>query len=126
MTCECGTCATCRARVRMARYRRAHPERAREQTARYREAHREQLRAYDRERGFRPGSPEKRHARNLLNSAVRRGLIVRPDVCEVDGCPNVPEGHHDDYSRPLDVRWLCPKHHGIEHRQDQDEERRAA
>jgi hypothetical protein len=44
-----------------------------------------------------------------VRSAIRKGWIHR-GPCEV--CFSGPaEAHHDDYSRPLEVRWLCRKHH---------------
>ena len=55
--------------------------------------------------------PEKIEARNILTKAVRSGKIIR-QPCDVPGCRNtLAEAHHQDYSRPLDVRWLCVKHH---------------
>lgn len=50
-------------------------------------------------------------ARARLRDAVLNGKIIR-EPCEL--CGEAAEAHHDDYSRPLDVRWLCRKHH-VEH-----------
>lgn len=64
----------------------------------------------------RPDTPQRR-ARYLLNSAVSAGAIQRPDRCEICGRADLRiEGHHDDYARPLEVRWLCSECHGIQHR----------
>lgn len=52
---------------------------------------------------------EKRSAHNIVRNAIRKGELV-PETCEKCGRAIV-EGHHDDYSKPLEVRWLCPKHH---------------
>jgi len=57
--------------------------------------------------------PEKYAARNAVRSALRSGLLVRMP-CEICGCEK-SEAHHDDYSRPLDVRWLCRVHHLMHH-----------
>lgn len=58
-----------------------------------------------------PEALAKHKARQILGDAVRSGRIAR-GPCEVPGCKDTKtEGHHDDYSRPLDVRWLCAKHH---------------
>lgn len=48
-------------------------------------------------------------ARLKLNAAIRSGKIKR-QPCEVCGAEPA-EGHHPDYSRPLDVVFLCPQHH---------------
>jgi len=53
--------------------------------------------------------PEHHRARVHLHNAVSRGKIQK-EPCEVCGDPK-SEAHHDDYSKPLEVRWLCRKHH---------------
>lgn len=39
-------------------------------------------------------------------------LTAQP--CEICGKEKA-EAHHDDYSKPLEVRWLCRSHHGQHH-----------
>jgi len=53
--------------------------------------------------------PDKYKARYTLRNAVRLGRIQK-GVCEICGSQDV-ESHHDDYSKPLEVRWFCHKHH---------------
>jgi hypothetical protein len=48
-----------------------------------------------------------------MKTAVRLGKLKRLP-CEVCGAPET-DGHHDDYSKPLDVRWLCRRHHAEVH-----------
>jgi hypothetical protein len=43
------------------------------------------------------------------NNALRSGKISRHPCAICGGEP--AHKHHDDYSKPLDVIWLCPKHH---------------
>lgn len=58
--------------------------------------------------------PEKLRARRMVHAALRAGLLIR-ERCIVCGDPK-SHAHHPDYSHPLEVVWLCPKHHGEEHR----------
>lgn len=58
--------------------------------------------------------PEKKKAKEMLNDRVNRGKIKR-DPCVECGNPKT-EGHHEDYSKPLEVIWLCTKHHMERHR----------
>lgn len=48
-------------------------------------------------------------AREKARAAIRSGALVR-QACEVCGDGRT-QAHHDDYSKPLDVRWLCHEHH---------------
>lgn len=54
--------------------------------------------------------PEKRAARISLGNAVRDGIVSK-QPCSVCGSTYRIHGHHEDYSKPLDVIWLCPRHH---------------
>jgi len=52
------------------------------------------------------------YIRGKLNSAIKKGVLKRPTVCQSCGKENIPiEGHHEDYLKPFDVIWLCPKCH---------------
>ena len=59
---------------------------------------------------------EKGIARLVTARALRSGVIVRPTTCGGCGVECKPEAHHTDYSKPLDVIWLCDACHKKEHR----------
>lgn len=56
--------------------------------------------------------PERYHAHTVLNNAVRDGKIIKPDACEICGSKSHIHAHHEDYSMPLLVVWLCARCHG--------------
>lgn len=60
--------------------------------------------------------PLKYKARMKLGNAVRDGRIEKYP-CEVCGATKV-QAHHDDYSKPLIVRWLCFNCHKKHHEKD--------
>jgi len=108
----------------------------------------ERIQAYDRERGQLPhrkaankarapryatkrgeysrryfdGHPLKVIARNVVNSAIRDGKL-KANPCERCGFALGVQAHHEDYSKPLDVIWLCTKCHGARHREINAERR---
>lgn len=63
---------------------------------------------------FTPEQQRRADARTVANMAVRRGQIPRRP-CEIPGCKAPADKHHPDYSRPLEVQWLCQAHHLAEH-----------
>jgi ribosomal protein S27AE len=82
------------------------------------ERRRERSRAWKQQNGdrheannkaYRRRHRERQRARGQVTVAVRLGLLVR-GACERCGAAEV-EAHHDDYGKPLKVRWLCRKHH---------------
>lgn len=80
---------------------------------------------YDRERFKRPerkkqfvaslrrqriANPQKAKARNAVSNAIRDGRLFKLP-CEFCGESQKVEAHHGDYSKPLDVVWVCFKCH---------------
>lgn len=60
--------------------------------------------------------PEKALARALLHVAIKKGVVVRPVNCEACKQTRKVYGHHPDYSKPLEVVWLCSVcHYAIHH-----------
>ena len=56
---------------------------------------------------------KKLSAHDKVEWALQIGKLTR-GVCEICGKPNA-SAHHDDYNKPLEVRWLCDKHHAQLH-----------
>lgn len=60
--------------------------------------------------------PHKQYARHAVLHAVRMGRLVKPDSCTKCGSNKKIQAHHNDYSSPLDVQWLCiPCHNEVHH-----------
>lgn len=55
--------------------------------------------------------PEKIRARTAVTLAIKRGELTRPTECPKCGIKCTPEASHHDYSRPLDIEWLCRRCH---------------
>lgn len=60
-------------------------------------------------------NPEKRKAHLKVYYAVKTGKLIRPDKCENCGAIGPVQAHHHDYSKPLDVEWICKTCHAQEH-----------
>ena len=60
---------------------------------------------------YRGRNPNKYKAHCVLNNAVRGGKLQRGISCEICGSGTTLHAHHDDYSKTLEVRWLCATCH---------------
>jgi hypothetical protein len=95
---------------------RRNPERAKERDRLYRERNREKMAAKQKRHAER--HPQKAKARNLVTVMVYQGRLEKPRICQ--DCDQEFEkhllhGHHEDYSKPLDVDWLCRPCHRKRH-----------
>ena len=62
-------------------------------------------------RKWNAANPEKRRAHRAVGYALKVGKLVR-EPCEFCGASKV-QAHHDDYAKPLVVRWWCHDHHRL-------------
>ena len=95
----CSPCQT----ISKREYRKNNPEK-------FREMNRKRMRKY-REKHTRVIA-----ATNIINWFIKGEYMVR-EPCEICADPN-SHGHHDDYDKPLEVRWLCPSHHSKWHKEN--------
>lgn len=83
---------------------------------------RSRLRYGEKNHFYRGGPKAVDAAQNKVEKAVARGRVERPATCERCGKEPPPfrdgrsaiQAHHPDYSKPMDVVWLCqPCHHAV-------------
>lgn len=105
----------------------------------HREQNIDRIREYDKRRGNQPHRVEarkeyiateagkqakkravdaynKRHpmryaAHVITGNAIRDGKLIQASNCSVCNSTEKIEGHHDDYTKPLEVRWMCEECH---------------
>lgn len=83
-------------------------------------------REYDRARGnrqsreytmeYRSAFPNKYKAQTMVSNAIRDKKLF-PEPCAICSGMDV-HAHHDDYLKPLNVRWLCAAHHSQWHKKN--------
>lgn len=73
-------------------------------------------------RAYRARNREKTRAQNRLNYAIRNGQMRRLP-CEACGTEERVHAHHEDYSKPLDVHWLCLQCHKNAHPVSEEDKR---
>lgn len=54
--------------------------------------------------------PLKVRARKFVINGVHRGTLVRKP-CVICGGGGAAQAHHEDYSKPREIVWLCVQHH---------------
>jgi|ERR1700743_282878 len=105
-----GKCKDCTRNDVSNNYRKNRKHYARYEKERFQKADRKAY-ALARQHIYRTTYPEKYRAHTAVGNAVRDGRLVK-QACEK--CGHKAQAHHDDYRKPLEVRWLCRKHH-LEH-----------
>jgi len=73
---------------------------------------------------WRENNPERVRAQRIIFVGVRNGSIKKKP-CRVCGKEKV-EAHHDDYSQPYKIMWLCKEHHSERDIQRRKKEERMA
>lgn len=100
--------------ARHRRHRAENIEAYRERNNRYSVEHKED-RAVRNSATYNPVSTA---AHNAVKVALRDGVLVKPATCSACGEEthrNRIHAHHEDYSKPLVVRWLCARCHRALH-----------
>lgn len=59
---------------------------------------------------------ERRKAHVLIGNAIRKGSLLKQPCERCQSVKNI-HAHHEDYSKPLVVVWLCQPCHGQRHRE---------
>jgi len=102
-------CKDCAKRDSREWYRETRPSRLAYERERNRSEERK-LKALETQRRMREKYPEKYRARTAVSNAIRDGKLLR-EPCSGCGKTGRIHAHHDDYSKPLDVVWLCEMCH---------------
>ena len=62
-------------------------------------------------RQYRAKHQNKCKAKSAVLTAKRQKLLISPNRCSICGKSSILDAHHADYSKPLEIQWLCRKCH---------------
>ncbi|KKM65013.1 hypothetical protein LCGC14_1495510 [marine sediment metagenome] len=82
----------------------------------YRSTPESKVKAYQAIKKNRTKYPQKNKIRDLTSKRINREKTLIRLPCEVCGNKD-SEAHHFNYEHPLNINWLCKKHHGEVHKQ---------
>ena len=85
------------------KYRSENPDKTAECLQKHRSKNRDSINK--KAKLYQADNPNKMKARQLLSTAIKAGSIIR-GLCSC-GSTKPTDGHHEDYSKPLEVEWLC-------------------
>lgn len=111
ITCICGQCATCRNREWNRRWRE--PVGLEELARRRREQQKSEAARKARRLALAGRDKMVHRAHSKVQKALKSGRLVA-EPCAVCSSKDV-QAHHEDYSKPFDVVWLCRPHHIARH-----------
>ena len=94
----------------MRQWREKNPETNRENNAKWRAENKDKISLMKRE--YKQKNRERILARKKTYRAIKSGEIKRPNACSMCGKPGKIEAHHEDYSKQLNITWLCALCHG--------------
>jgi ribosome-binding protein aMBF1 (putative translation factor) len=106
---ECYSCYADYARI----YRQNNPEQKKKDDKRYYLRHKEK--AKENSYRLRKENPLLHPAQNKVYRAVKSGKLIKSKFCEICGRDVNIVSHHKDYTKPLDVMWVCQKCHANIH-----------
>jgi hypothetical protein len=116
LNCTCKACANTKRNKWRAENRIRIREQIRAQRARQYASDPQRFAAY--QKAHIAKHPGRYKARCILRSAVKTGVIAKPNACAMCGAKCVAHGHHGDYAKPLDVVWVCSSCHVLLHNGD--------
>lgn len=70
----------------------------------------ERRRGYRKKYHSKPSTKKKHYARGKVAQAIKMGRLKPAEFCEKCGAKPA-EAHHENYSKPLKLKWFCRKCH---------------
>lgn len=55
-------------------------------------------------------------AHNAVYRALKRGLLIKKTICQICGNSTLTLAHHNNYSKWLDILWVCQICHNDIHK----------
>ncbi len=102
-------------------YRLKNKEKLKELRKKWVEKNRESMNLWQRNYVKKYEPKKRQNARAKVYEAIKRGDLIKQEEGKLnqsyrDVCSGRIEAHHGDYDKPLEVTWLCKKHHAYIHK----------